>query len=427
MSHVHSRPSDNHRRSLPPPVVAPPVNNSNSQPKKRRVIEDDDDDDVPLPPAPKPRTAAGPAAAGSGATAGSNGKGINGSSSVRPGDRQSSGKKKIVPGPPRSGSSGAGVVPKTEVAPSKSSRPVDDHDDDDTPLGTILKNKQQAKAASLPGPNSGMKRDATSFKIPKREVSSLPSSRSKPSSMSSSSSPRPIGGSSSSSSNLKNSGRSGGGRAGGGDDNDADFEPKPNKVIKRPGDFTRAPESAAKLARRKRKLEEEQQRLREEAARKKKRRQSQASPASRAKVKPEPSRKGSSASSKAKPKRAGSGKSGSAAREQKTKRFKATTRAEKIEQAMKVYKWWEEPAREQGKQWESLEHNGAHFAPPYKPHGVKLKYDGADVHLTPQQEEVATFYASVSLFSFPSLSCRCRLHTRSMRSNHGPCVSFPPN
>lgn len=87
------------------------------------------------------------------------------------------------------------------------------------------------------------------------------------------------------------------------------------------------------------------------------------------------------------------------------RKFKGMTRAEKIEQAMKVYKWWEEPVHEDGRQWESLEHNGAHFAPEYQPHGVKLKYDGEDVTLTPLQEEVATFYASVS---FPP----ARVHVR---------------
>eukprot|EP00899_Mesostigma_viride_P007670 jgi/Mesvir1/16904/Mv15773-RA.2 len=43
--------------------------------------------------------------------------------------------------------------------------------------------------------------------------------------------------------------------------------------------------------------------------------------------------------------------------------------------------------------WTTLEHNGVLFPPDYKPHGVKILYDGQPVDLTPEQEEVATFYA----------------------------------
>lgn len=43
--------------------------------------------------------------------------------------------------------------------------------------------------------------------------------------------------------------------------------------------------------------------------------------------------------------------------------------------------------------WTTLEHNGVMFPPDYEPHGVKMLYDGAPVTLTPEQEEVATFYA----------------------------------
>lgn len=45
--------------------------------------------------------------------------------------------------------------------------------------------------------------------------------------------------------------------------------------------------------------------------------------------------------------------------------------------------------------WETLEHGGVLFPPEYSPHGVKLKYDGLPVDLTPEQEEVATMYAAM--------------------------------
>ncbi|CAD7695782.1 unnamed protein product [Ostreobium quekettii] len=43
--------------------------------------------------------------------------------------------------------------------------------------------------------------------------------------------------------------------------------------------------------------------------------------------------------------------------------------------------------------WETLEWNGVLFPPEYEPHGVKMLYDGVPVDLTPQAEEVATFFA----------------------------------
>ncbi|KAI5349636.1 hypothetical protein L3X38_002525 [Prunus dulcis] len=43
--------------------------------------------------------------------------------------------------------------------------------------------------------------------------------------------------------------------------------------------------------------------------------------------------------------------------------------------------------------WATLVHNGVIFPPPYKPHGVKMLYNGEPVNLTPEQEEVGTMYA----------------------------------
>jgi hypothetical protein len=41
----------------------------------------------------------------------------------------------------------------------------------------------------------------------------------------------------------------------------------------------------------------------------------------------------------------------------------------------------------------TLEHNGVLFPPPYEPHGIPVYYEGKPVKLTPEQEEIATFYA----------------------------------
>ncbi|KAJ6819582.1 DNA topoisomerase 1 beta-like [Iris pallida] len=51
------------------------------------------------------------------------------------------------------------------------------------------------------------------------------------------------------------------------------------------------------------------------------------------------------------------------------------------------------PGSDGGKKWTTLEHNGVIFPPPYKPHGIKMLYNGQPVDLTPEQEEVATMFA----------------------------------
>jgi len=43
--------------------------------------------------------------------------------------------------------------------------------------------------------------------------------------------------------------------------------------------------------------------------------------------------------------------------------------------------------------WRTLTHHGVWFAPDYVPHGVKMKYDGEEVELTPPQEELATNFS----------------------------------
>jgi len=43
--------------------------------------------------------------------------------------------------------------------------------------------------------------------------------------------------------------------------------------------------------------------------------------------------------------------------------------------------------------WRTLDHNGVVFAPPYVPHKVKFLYEGREVKLSADQEEIATMYA----------------------------------
>ena len=48
-------------------------------------------------------------------------------------------------------------------------------------------------------------------------------------------------------------------------------------------------------------------------------------------------------------------------------------------------KWWLEEDYPEGLKWRTLKHNGPVFPPPYEPHGVKMRYDGKPVELTPEQ------------------------------------------
>ncbi|GLB37452.1 putative topoisomerase I [Lyophyllum shimeji] len=71
---------------------------------------------------------------------------------------------------------------------------------------------------------------------------------------------------------------------------------------------------------------------------------------------------------------------------------------EKEEDEEDIYKWWEAEANGDGTvKWQTLEHNGVLFPPPYEPlpKHVKMKYNGKEVDLPPAAEEVAGFYAAM--------------------------------
>lgn len=79
---------------------------------------------------------------------------------------------------------------------------------------------------------------------------------------------------------------------------------------------------------------------------------------------------------------------------------KREKKVKKDEDDPDLYKWWEEEQQPQAEQddsikWTSLQHNGVLFPPEYKPHGVKMRYAGKQVSLSPEAEEVATFFAAL--------------------------------
>ncbi|KAM6502249.1 DNA topoisomerase I [Amanita muscaria] len=73
---------------------------------------------------------------------------------------------------------------------------------------------------------------------------------------------------------------------------------------------------------------------------------------------------------------------------------------EKVEEEEEnVYRWWdaENPNGDGTIKWQTLEHNGVIFPPPYEPlpSNVKMKYDGKEVDLPPASEEVAGFFGAM--------------------------------
>jgi DNA topoisomerase-1 len=106
------------------------------------------------------------------------------------------------------------------------------------------------------------------------------------------------------------------------------------------------------------------------------------------------SRSSSSSSSSSSSKKSSSSSSKSKKMPAKpTGKLKELTKQELLDQAMKAYKWWEHPDLPEGQTWKTLEHNALCFPPEYKPHHVPLYHKGAPVELTPECEELATFYA----------------------------------
>uniref|UniRef100_A0A673Z6Z8 DNA topoisomerase I n=1 Tax=Salmo trutta TaxID=8032 RepID=A0A673Z6Z8_SALTR len=61
------------------------------------------------------------------------------------------------------------------------------------------------------------------------------------------------------------------------------------------------------------------------------------------------------------------------------------------------WKWWEEERATDGSKWRFLEHKGPVMAAPYEPLPSKVRffYDGKQMKLAPQAEEVATFFAKM--------------------------------
>ncbi|KAG7394441.1 DNA topoisomerase 1 [Phytophthora boehmeriae] len=82
-------------------------------------------------------------------------------------------------------------------------------------------------------------------------------------------------------------------------------------------------------------------------------------------------------------------------KEKNVRKLKVHSKSERLDMAIKAFRWWNAEELPEGIQWRTLEHNGVMFPPPYKPHNVPLIYNGKEIELTPTQEEVASFYAAI--------------------------------
>ena len=75
-----------------------------------------------------------------------------------------------------------------------------------------------------------------------------------------------------------------------------------------------------------------------------------------------------------------------------------TEQDEEAEAEEDEYRWWEDPAKGDGTtKWNTLEHSGVVFPPPYDrlPSDVKMRYEGKPVKMSSEAEEVAGFFGAM--------------------------------
>ncbi|KAJ3515245.1 hypothetical protein NLJ89_g1884 [Agrocybe chaxingu] len=101
-----------------------------------------------------------------------------------------------------------------------------------------------------------------------------------------------------------------------------------------------------------------------------------------------------------KPKKGGKArKADSESTEVKSPTKKSKKKEKEEEEQEEVFRWWDnqDPEGDGTLKWTTLEHHGVLFPPPYEslPPLVKMKYNGVEVDLPPESEEVAGFYGAL--------------------------------
>ena len=75
-----------------------------------------------------------------------------------------------------------------------------------------------------------------------------------------------------------------------------------------------------------------------------------------------------------------------------------TTQDAEADREEEEYRWWEDPTKGDGtKKWETLQHQGVVFPPPYEPlpTNVRLLYEGQPVTMAAEAEEIAGFFGAM--------------------------------
>ncbi|KAJ3091530.1 DNA topoisomerase 1, partial [Quaeritorhiza haematococci] len=105
---------------------------------------------------------------------------------------------------------------------------------------------------------------------------------------------------------------------------------------------------------------------------------------------------------------------------------KKKTEEEQEQEDEDTYKWWLDQNKDDSIKWQTLEHNGPLFPPPYEPHGVKMIYDGKTVTLEPEAEEVATFFAALVGTDWAANPTFCKNFFKDFQKVLSKCKKAPP-
>lgn len=151
----------------------------------------------------------------------------------------------------------------------------------------------------------------------------------------------------------------------------------------------RRKKTAAAKQKKKKVVKEEDEEEEEEPPKKKAKKAPAAKKGAASSQKKKPTTKASSGAKK-KPSSSSNGAAGATA-----KKKKELSQLQRVEEASKTFEWWTVPELPEGQVFRTLEHKGVAFAAEYVPHGVKMLYGGEEVDLSPEEEEVATHYASM--------------------------------
>ncbi|KAJ1983375.1 DNA topoisomerase 1 [Dimargaris verticillata] len=86
----------------------------------------------------------------------------------------------------------------------------------------------------------------------------------------------------------------------------------------------------------------------------------------------------------------------------------ASGKAKKEEEDEDEYKWWLEQNQDTSVKWNTLEHNGVYFPPPYVPHRIPLIYNSERIQLEPEAEEIASYFAQILETDYAKNPVFCR-------------------